>query len=322
MAKSNDVDIKTLRRAFRVLQKEGLLSVEPRKGYRVLSRPAVSATSGPVAYLLHNPSPPADWDTVHDRFASEFRAAVGKSGRSLLAVSSRDKPVRAVLDELLAARVSGALLDTLDEKLIKAIQQVGIPSVLVDAWIEDAGTDVVMQDGHLGGLQAVRYLADRGHRRIGWFGPVDSNMHTLDRLGGTLAGLAAAGLSIEPRDLFKSSFEARAEKAREIVASPDRPPALICLWQEFLEDLKQAADAAGLVIGRDLEVVAWSPEELYEPLTHRLFPGQPVPAVVTWSIRSLASAAVDRIEQRRLNPAMPALRMKIPTRLRLPSDVK
>jgi DNA-binding LacI/PurR family transcriptional regulator len=307
----------TVRRALRQLESQGLVATVPRRGYRVVARPARGETTGPVAYLLHNPNSPGDWETFHNRLLTMLRGASDVRGRSFFAASSHSRPHGEVVAELKSVGACGVLLDIADRGLVAAVREAGIPAVIIDAWIEDSGLDAVVQDGHLGGLLAARHLVARGHKRVAWFGPLDGNMHTLDRLGGALAGLAQAGIVMRPEDLVGAGFDDNLGPARRLLSRRDRPPAIICLWQEFVEGLKAAADELGLKIGKDFEVVSWSPEELYESSYCRAFAGGAVPPAVTWRVADMVATALDRLAERARNPNLPALRLKVPTRLRL-----
>jgi hypothetical protein len=55
--------------------------------------------------------------------------------------------------------------------------------------------------------------------------------------------------------------------------------------------------------------------EVYDTDYRPLFAGGRVPATVTWRVRTMAEAAMARLAERRFNPAMAALRVRIPMRL-------
>ena len=75
------------------------------------------------------------------------------------------------IDQLDSAMVSGAIIypppvsDFLP--VLKTLKQRGVPFVLVDTAFDGLEVDSVTTDSHAMGLEAMRYLLDRGHRRIG-----------------------------------------------------------------------------------------------------------------------------------------------------------
>jgi LacI family transcriptional regulator len=248
---------------------------------------------------------------------AEFHRAADRRGWPLLATSVRDKPIAEMLGQFRSAHPVGAVLDTASREIIQAVVQSGMPAVLVDAWREDVEIDSVMQDGHQGGLLAVGYLAARGHRRIAWFGPPITEAHSQDRFGGVAAGLARAGIALAPELCVATEEAGAAARARELLSGSDRPAAVIALWSGLAAAVASAAAELGLELGRDLELVGWSMEEVYENSYRPLFNGGRVPPTVTWSARAMAEAAFARLAERRLNPGLPALRVKIPVKLRL-----
>merc|ERR1711879_290244 len=52
-------------------------------------------------------------------------------------------------------------------RVLQSLQQRGVPFVLVDTAFEALEADSVTTDSHAMGKEALLYLLDRGHRRIG-----------------------------------------------------------------------------------------------------------------------------------------------------------
>jgi len=187
----------------------------------------------------------------------------------------------------------------------------------VDAWHEDAEVDAVIQDGFRGGLLAAKHLAGRGHRRIGWLGPVSESIHSMTRFGGATSGLRRSGLELPPELQADTAGGPGFEAARALLSRPDRPTGLLALWRDMALDAAKAARELGLALGKDLELVGWCPEELYDQDFAERFRDQPVPAAVVWSIATLAETAVTRLTERRANPQLPPIGITVQTRLRL-----
>jgi LacI family transcriptional regulator len=205
-----------------------------------------------------------------------------------------------------------------DREIIEFFLGTGLPAVLVNSWREDVQLDVVIQDGQQGGLQAADFLAGRGHKRIAWFGRTDYTGHSLDRLSGAMIGLMRAGLSLPEEMIVRGTDEPLEEQARRLLSRPDRPTGVLALWQNNAWAVAAAAAKLGLTIGKDFEMVGWCKEEEYEASYGPLFRPGEVPPTVVWSMAAMAEAALERICARRENPALAPLRIKIPTRLRLP----
>jgi DNA-binding LacI/PurR family transcriptional regulator len=316
LAQRHKLGRKTVRLALKTLEAEGAIATIPRHGYRVLPPAGERAAASPVAYVAHFPDGGAGLTGRNQTQLNEFRRAADRRGLPLLVASMLGRPAREVLEQLEAARAVGAVLDTVDAELIRAVAACGLPAVLVDAWREDVELDSVMQDGHQGGLLAVAHLATRGHRRIAWFGSTINDAHSKDRFGGFAAGMAAAGLAMEDGLCRPVGAGEAAGRARELLSLPDRPTAVVAPWSEMAAAVVSAAGELGLRLGPDVEVVGWSMEEVYESAYRPLFKGASTPASLTWSVRTMAEAAFARLAERRLNPGMAALRVRIPVKLR------
>ncbi|MHC4915842.1 MAG: GntR family transcriptional regulator [Planctomycetota bacterium] len=309
---------KTVHRALKVLAAEGLVASEPGRGYRVLRKAAPRGGTGPIAYLLGQDPRGLQSGEFHDRLLAGFRAAASARGRSLLALSHHERSVEELVEELKAVRCGGVALDTTRKELIAAVKDAGIPAVMVDAWVEDAGVDCVMQDGFLGGTQAAGYLAAKGCRKIAWFGPLGTEPHSRDRLGGTVAGLISQGLDLPPEMRISAERDNHPEIAEKLMSGRKPPEGIVALWLEFALALKRAGDKRGMVLGKDYELVGWCADELYD---HRWLPNfgeGPVAPAISWSIATMAETAVARMNERRENPKLAPLRVKIPTSLKLP----
>jgi DNA-binding LacI/PurR family transcriptional regulator/biotin operon repressor len=317
MAEEHGVAHTTVRRAMDKLKAEGLIRAEPRKGYRVLDLANDPTRGCPVAYVRSEAAPSGSWDEFHRRVIGEIQAVADRRGWSLLTMGAGAGDPAGVVARLKAARAFSVILDTHDQGIVDAVRKARLPALMVDSWVEGVDLDSVMQDGHHGGMLAARHLAGLGCRRIAWFGPDERSAHEMDRFGGFAAGLFALGRAPDPELLFSSPEAEALAGARKVLAGPRRPDAVVALWSQYASALKQAADEAGLVVGRDFQMVGWCPEELYAAQYAPGFAAGAVPPpTVTWSIRTMADTAVARLAERRENPALPPLRVKVPVRLR------
>jgi DNA-binding LacI/PurR family transcriptional regulator len=195
----------------------------------------------------------------------------------------------------------------------------GMPVVAVDEWREDVRVDAIVQDGFLGGVLAARYLLERGCRRVAWLGPMGRGHQALERYGGAMSVLNAEGIAV-PEKLCGRTRHAEDPEgvrlARELLSAEDRPDAFLALWQCCTTSLVQAARELELTPGKDFEMVGWSTEGCYESEYLPQFAGGPVPPAIVWNVGEMASIAVSRLAERRLNLQLPAIRLKVPVRLR------
>jgi DNA-binding LacI/PurR family transcriptional regulator len=187
---------------------------------------------------------------------------------------------------------------------------------MVDAWIEGAEFDTVLQDNYLGGFLAAKYLVERNHRRIGWIGAIGASAHSRERFGGAVAALAASDLEI-PRELrVESSMETLQADVRRFLDQASRPCACLALWRLVAIEIWREARRRGMVLGRDIEIVGWSTEELFHENYAPHFGDGPLSATIVWNMKDAANAALDRIDERRRKPELALLRSRVPVRLK------
>jgi len=308
------MSIDTVQRAIRALEAEGLIVAEPGRGYRVLARANDPLRGCPLAYLSGASTDGSTLSEFQSQLLRHLRDAAAGRGWSLLALKVEGQNPTRVAEQLRTQRAFGAAIDSDSPEVLAALKETGMPLLMLDAWVDGADTDAIIQDGQEGGVLAARHLLELGCRRTAWFGSVNRNAHTLDRLGGALSALCVEGLAFETTAATERSDDLA--RARELLSRRDRPEAILALWQSDALAVARAAAELGLEVGRDFHMVGWCPEELFEAQYAPGFAPGTVPPTVTWSIRTMAETAVARLAERRDNPGLPALRVKVPVRLR------
>jgi DNA-binding LacI/PurR family transcriptional regulator len=317
LAERHGVDKKTVRRALKALEADGLLEAIDRHGYRVTAGGSDPDRGCPIAYVPTHEPDVGRWHVPANLLLPALRTAGEKRGWSLLAVGSGGRTPADVMSQLKASRAAGIVLDHESEALVAAIKASGIPTCMIDSWLEDAGLDSIMQDGQHACMLAVRYLVKQGCRRIAWVGSDMDSTHALDRFSGTLAGLNEAGLSL--RDGFNvkvTGNDTDFEKAtRKLLSKNPRPDGIVAPWLAMSAAIALTAHDMGLVLGKDFHMVGWCPEEAYDIAYRPAFKGTPLPPAMTWSVRVMADTAMGRLLERRASPDLPAIRVKIPAKL-------
>ncbi|MHC4914188.1 MAG: GntR family transcriptional regulator [Planctomycetota bacterium] len=307
----------TVRRALKRLISEGLIVAEPRRGFRVLPAAGDPARGCPLGYIPEFYTPQRGRRQMQPWLAEELRAAAGRRGWSLLSVTGSEATPERMLADLRAQRVFAAVLNTVDPRILEVVRDWGAPAVVVNDQAEEGGIDSVVQDGQQGGATAARYLLERGCRRIAWFGPRGENVHGLDRFGGVASMLHNAGPGLPEDMIFWTDRNDLPGLAREFLSRKNRPDGVACMWREPGVQIARAARDLGIELGRDLHLVGWCPEEQYEREWLPNFTGGHVPPAISWSARHMAELALSRLADRRENPDIPALRVKVPTTLRV-----
>jgi GntR family transcriptional regulator, arabinose operon transcriptional repressor len=311
------VSSETARRAAKQLEAEGLLESHPRHGFRVLARANDPDRGLPIAFIVSAVDQSGLWGEFHRMLFAGLQQAAQERGWALLAIGAGRRTPHDVMAQLRDCRACGIVLDSMNKPLLDAVAKMGLPAVMMDSWESDMRLDAVVQDSFQGALLAVRHLVERGHKRIGWLGRTTDSAVAQERFGGTVAGIAAAGLPILTEFLQDTPAGSEQQVAHKMLSRRDRPTGLLGLWQDPAVQLVSTADDLGLKLGRDVDVVGWTSEESYPQYTAQFKTGL-VPPIMVWSIADLARMAIERLAARRLNPALTPVLVKLPARLKIP----
>lgn len=183
-----------------------------------------SSTIGLLVQDVANPFSAAFFRAVEDVATS--------TGVSVLAGSLDESPdrERALTAELIARRVDGLIIVPAghDHSYLQLEQRAGMAFVFADRPPKLLAADTVLADNRGGATVGVRYLLDRGHRRIGYLGDLQSIASAQERHAGYCAALADAGVPIDPwlvRHDVRSQEMAKAT-CRELLSGDDPPSAL------------------------------------------------------------------------------------------------
>jgi DNA-binding LacI/PurR family transcriptional regulator len=319
LCRIHGVAMNTIQRALKRMSVDGLVASELRQGYRVLAKAHDPEQGCPVGLVFRAPS--QEWDPLERGLVADFQRAAAARGRSVVAVGVGETEPERIMEQLSAARAWGAVLTTTEPAVLDLVRKAGLPAVVAENWSPDCGLDTVSQDDFRGSLDAAVYLAERGHEAVAWFGSALAlrNMHAAGRYAGAVAGLAFFNRRLRPGLVVEappSAMDELIEMACRLLSRPDRPTAVLALWQDKVEALARASRRLGLVPGKDFEMVGWCTEEGREAFLDRHFGSGPRPPVVTWSQRQMAEMALNQLEQRRAKPELPPADLSVPARLR------
>ena len=315
LSHSRQMAPKTVHQAVRSLAGDGLVSAEVGRGYRVLSRANDPTRGCPIACVKSSQAPGETWRGFGATLLAALQAAAATQGWSLLGVGAQGMAAEQLIEQCRQARSWALIVDCYDPRVLELAAKAGLPSIMVDSWHPEARADAVLQDGFLGGYLAARHLAAKGHRRIGWVGQITETAHGMTRFGGAVNGLRESGLAFEADDILELPEGTPSDAVRRFLDRPERPTAVLALWQRRCVETVAAVRALGLVPGRDVEVVGWCSEEEYAGGYAGAFQDAQVPPTVTWSVATLARTAVARLAERRGRPDLPPVRINVETRL-------
>ncbi len=165
-----------------------------------------------------------------------------------------------------SARLRGVIFASYgEEKLLRHVVGMNLPTVLLDHDLNLPRISTVRDDSFEGARQAVRHLAELGHRRIAF-----AHWHRTDlnpwRLTGYRQGLRDAKLPRRrtwelPTELTE---EGAAEVARQLVALSPRPTAVLCFNNSLARLVIAGLEKHGLRVPQDISVMGGGGEDAPE----------------------------------------------------------
>lgn len=176
---------------------------------------------------------------VHDiecYFSGKLLHYIGKELRkygyaTMICDSCNDEQIESDnLKFLVSRRVDGIIVLPVSMKagFLKPAKQAKIPIVLIDRSFQDEEFDCVGIDNKIAAYRAVRILLEHNHRQIAVIAS-DVEYTGVERIKGYEDAMREAGLDI-PEEYVKKgrhSTEVGYEKMKELLASPNRPTAVL-----------------------------------------------------------------------------------------------
>ena len=198
------------------------------------------------------------------------------------------------LSALLARRVDGIVAAPCgsNSELFASVQEGGMPLVLIDRYLPDAGMlSYVTTDNYRGAVMATEYLLENGHR-IACIQGTPHSMPVRDRVRGFGDTLRAHGLGDrivvtgEDFSVQNGYLETKLALARE-----ERPTAIFALSNLILLGVVKAVHESGLRIPDDISVVSFDDNMLFNYLDPAITCiGQPTDEIGTLAVKLLIRA--------------------------------
>jgi len=259
LAVEHGVARNTVRAALRVLEQEGLIRQEGRRG-SVVCASADSGAATTIVLVL-----PAPEDCPLEVLSPEATALIGQtlcacggSSTQFRLLSMPESPEQ-LLDAVGEAHASGVLLvECHDRRVLGALLAAGMPHVVVNQEYDLPGPATRVDFWRIG-REAAAHLLALGHRRIGALsGPPERDMYE-QMLAGLRGRCAEDEVYVAPEHVVHviSCSEAAREAALGILRPLDRPTALLCTRDVRAYGAYLAARELGLRVPGDLSLVGY-----------------------------------------------------------------
>jgi LacI family transcriptional regulator len=194
------------------------------------------------------------------------------------------------LDTLIGQRVDGVIVAPQSDGSgsITSLLERGIPTVFVDRTVQGISVPSVTTDSRQGINQAVRHLAEQGHRRIGYIAGPQSISTGRERLGAFVDAMLDAGLDQDAALTVFGDFQAASgAAATEQLLRLDKPPtAILAADSPMAVGAVRKIHELGLRIGEEIALVAFDDIDWFALLNPSL-------SVISHSVEDMGRAAVD-----------------------------
>lgn len=239
------------------------------------------------------------------RIVWSAEAAVAAWGYSLVLFNSDEKPdaERRILSRIRTLGCDGLVLvpvGAANQYQMRDFE--GLPTVLLGRSLEGSGSDTVTIDNNAAGRQAVDYLLDLGHWRIGSItGPMQLST-SKGRLEGMIEAMAARGLAPQPGHVRSGEFreDAAYSVARDMLGQPDRPTAIYVANGVMAIGVMRAVADLGLRCPHDISIASTDTVAGAGGLKPRLTRTEhPIADMTNEALRLL----IDRVEAKVSGPA-------------------
>lgn len=172
-------------------------------------------------------------------------------------------------------RPDGVLIlgSRIDDPLVKQIESLQIPVLLIGRPAQPPGISAIGRDEETASIEAVNYLLDLGHRNIAFLGGSDKYHYTFQRQAGYRKALCQHGIPVREEWIIPGFHEK--ETARFLLDTPEITAAVF-LNELYATQVLPIVQAAGVCIPTDLSAVGFDDTDLSRsfnpPLTSVAFP--------------------------------------------------
>ncbi|MEQ6899454.1 LacI family DNA-binding transcriptional regulator [Microbacterium sp. KR10-403] len=202
----------------------------------------------------------ADFEPFSAEILKGVATGLRETGYDLLAYSgAREAPgdgwERRSLSRLSGTLIDGAIMVTPSVVNVTA----DVPVVAIDPHTGPADLPVVESDSFGGALQAVRYLTQLGHTRIGFVAGRPDLRSSIAREAGYRKALGEAGILVDPALIGVGRYrdDTVREAARAVLSRSDRPTAVFAANDISAIAVIRVAAELGLDVPEDLSVVGF-----------------------------------------------------------------
>src|SRR6187402_1684234 len=167
-------------------------------------------------------------------------------------LDNQDAQIRLLLDRMVDGLIVARVGDSANFK--KLVDGANVPVVLIDRVCEGIDTDAVILDNRRAVFDAITYLTNLGHRRIGYISGSFAISPMPDRFGGYREALQATGIAFEDQLVQLANFHETDgyNAAMQLLSLPERPSAIFSANNPMVIGAMKAIRDLGLSCPEDV----------------------------------------------------------------------
>jgi LacI family transcriptional regulator len=169
------------------------------------------------------------------------------------------------VEELTSIRVDGILYIAGHARIVPCFQgKLAMPTVMAYAYSQNPKVPAVLLDDETSSCEIIRYLTERGHRKIGVIGGYANNMHTQRRLLGYQKALFEKNIPYNPDLMRYAGWEKDAGYRETASLVQAGVTAIFCMADRVAGGVYCALDEMGMRAGTDISVVGFDNQDIAE----------------------------------------------------------
>lgn len=277
--------------------------------YQAGRKKSQSETSGYIALIA------SDFAFAQKGFFGEIYLSVEQEarqrGKQLLIQSIDQESEQAlILPTILENQgVEGILiLSHLRTPYMNMIISKGLPTVLIDHHYPGVKADCILTNNRFGAYEAIHYLAELGHRNIGFVGNINFSPSYYERFEGFRLAMREVGLEMREEWLLLDALEQTEYMTAAMKSIPVRPTAWFCVNDGLGFILNSTLQQLGLQVPQDVSICSFDNGQLSQLAT-------PLTTTMDIDLKLFGSKAVEQLFWRMDHRQEPFVEMLLPTTL-------
>lgn len=287
----------TIWRALKVLEQEGWILGENRKGYRLVDRTTLIDTRSFCYVMTQENIMSLNSDKrVYAYILNAFKKNALEKNLNFYNLIMGENEEAQIQTQLENSKCAGFIIDNLSPKLMDWATTSELSCLLIDDWQDEITADTVVQDDFSGGSLAANYLIKQNCKRIAWIGTNQKNHHSISRYGGACSVAHTHGQRFSAELNFLPRSDEMDQAIYQLLSSRIPPDGILALWLPIAESVVKIARQLNLIIGEDFKMVGWCLNEMLEEAYTCNFPAETPPPVITWSAKDMADITLSKLQ--------------------------